>query len=46
MKDQSKKKTKDDGLEKIRQNIFTAKTDKEKKMWEAILRKLTDERHK
>ena len=27
-------------FEQIKQNIFAAKTEKEKKMWEAILRKL------
>jgi hypothetical protein len=35
-----KKKTKDMSLDKIRQNIFNAKTEKEKKMWQIILDRL------
>ena len=42
MKDKSNS-VKKDKLEKIRQNIFTSRTDKERKMWEAILKKLQDE---
>ena len=34
------KKVNPDKLDKIRQNIFSAKSEKEKKMWEAILKKL------
>lgn len=33
-------KKKAPNLETIKQNIFNAKTDKEKKMWQAILNKL------
>lgn len=31
---------KKDKLETVRQNIFSAKTEKEKRMWENVLRKL------
>lgn len=34
------KKVKRPDLEKIKQNIFSAKTEKERKMWESILKKL------
>lgn len=35
-----KKNSKKPNLEQIKQNIFSAKTEKEKKMWEAVLKKL------
>lgn len=44
-KDKSKSQKRGD-LDRIKQNIFAAKTEKEKKMWEAILRKLTNEQNK
>lgn len=40
MSEKPKKVPVKSNLDQIRQNIFSAKTDKEKKMWEAILRKL------
>lgn len=33
-------------FEKIRQAIFSAKTEKEKKIWEAVLKRLESEQNK